>query len=308
MRSPRVRHCIVPAAGLGTRFVPATRVVPKELLPVLDRPVIQWGVEEAIAAGCDRIILVLGKHKAAVASHFNPDPLLEQHLRRRGQCSLLDGILDLQRRASFSYVHQPRPLGLGHAVLQAAALTAGHVVACALPDDISWGRISVLRQVLDAHAATGATVVALRKCPLEQVGRYGCAVVAESRGRLHRLTGMVEKPAPGSAPSNLAIMGRYVLTPGVMEALATTPPGAGGEIQLTDGIARAARAEPVWGLEIEGELLDIGTPQGWLSNVVRMAMADPTLRQAVREALAGTGPTLPEAAGRMTVSQAGSAV
>jgi UTP--glucose-1-phosphate uridylyltransferase len=281
-----IRHCVIPAAGLGTRFLPATKALPKELLPVLDRPVLQWGVEEAVAAGCTSMIVVTCRGKEVLAAHFDAAPELERELEARGKLAALATVRDAQRLASFSWVYQPQARGLGHAVLQAAPLVEGQTIACMLPDDLSWGARPVLAQLVEAHHRTQTSILALRRCPPEEIVRYGCAAVAESQGRLHRVTGLVEKPSADEAPSDLAVMGRYVLTPAVMAALRTTEPGAGGEIQLTDGIAGVLAAEEVWGLEFEGELLDVGTPQGWLRTVLRLAAGDATLGPVVREARA----------------------
>ena len=270
-----IRHCVIPAAGMGSRFLPATKALPKELLPVLDRPILQWGVEEAVAAGCDNMVVVTSRGKELMAQHFDAAPELERSLRERGKADALAAIDHTRELASFAWVYQAAPLGLGHAVLQAAPIVGDQTVACLLPDDLSFGAVPVLRQLVDAHAETGTTVLALMRCPADVIGRYGCAEIAESRGRMHRVTGMVEKPAPGTAPSDLAIMGRYVLTPAVMESLRRTVPGAGGEIQLTDGIAGALATEEIWGVEFDGELLDVGTPQGWLSTLLRVGRGHP---------------------------------
>lgn len=280
-----VRHCVIPAAGLGTRFLPATKALPKELLPVLDRPVLQWGVEEAVAAGCEHMVVVTGRGKELIAAHFDRAPELERALSARNKHADLAAVRAVQQLASFSYVYQPEPLGLGHAVLTAEPVVRGRTVACLLPDDLSWGPRPVLSQLVEAHREVGSTVLALMRVRPDQISRYGSAAVAESRGRLHRVVGVVEKPAPEEAPSLLAIMGRYVLTPAVFEALRSTPPGAGGEIQLTDGIAGALEDGPVWGLEFEGELLDVGTPEGWLRTLLRTAEDHPDFGPVVRQAL-----------------------
>jgi len=281
-----VRHCVIPAAGLGTRFLPATKALPKELLPVLDRPVLQWGVEEAAAAGIDHVVMVISRGKELLAAHFDAAPELERTLERRGKLKELEAARRPQQLATFSYVYQPEPLGLGHAVLQAKPVVQKNAFACLLPDDVSWGHDRpVLRQLVDAHRELGTPVLALMRVTPDQISRYGSVQVAESRGRLHRITGMVEKPRPDEAPSLLAIMGRYVLTPAVMEALEHTRPGAGGEIQLTDGIAGALGDGPIWGLEFEGELLDVGTPEGWIKTLVRTARDHPTFGPALQQAL-----------------------
>ena len=280
-----ISHCVIPAAGLGTRFLPMTKALPKELLPVLDKPVLQWAVEEAVSAGCKHMLVITSRGKELMAAHFDAAPEVEQVLERRGKLAELELVRAPQRMASFSWIFQSEPRGLGHAVLQAAPLVGDRVVACMLPDDLSWGPKPILRQLTDAYRALGTPILALMRVPRDVISRYGCATVAESAGRLHRVVGVVEKPAPEDAQSDLAIMGRYVLTPAVFEALATTRPGAGGEIQLTDGIAGALERGPVWGVEFEGELLDVGTPRGWLQTLVRTARDHPVFGPALREAL-----------------------
>ena len=283
-----LRHCVVPAAGLGTRFLPATKAVPKELLPVLDKPILQWGVEEAVTAGLDTMVVVLGRGKELIAAHFDRNPELNQALEARGKAEELRCVLEAERLANMVYVFQPEPLGLGHAVLCARPAIGDRPFACLLPDDLSWAERPVLAQLVDAFAETQSPILALMRVPRDRISRYGAAAVAESRGRLHRVVGMVEKPPPGAEPSDLAIMGRYVLTPAVFDALERTRPGAGGEIQLTDGIANTLEAGPVWGLEFDGELLDVGTPTGWLQTLVRTAQADPVFGPALRDALPST--------------------
>jgi UTP--glucose-1-phosphate uridylyltransferase len=280
-----VRHCVIPAAGLGTRFLPATKALPKELLPVLDRPVIQWGVEEASAAGIETVVMVISRGKELLAAHFDKAPELERTLEARGKHEGLSAIRHAERLAKFAYVYQPEPLGLGHAVLQARPVIQRQPFACLLPDDLSWADRPVLAQLVDAYKELQTPVLALMRVTPDQISRYGSVAVAESRGRLHRISGMVEKPRADEAPSLLAIMGRYVLTPAVMEALEHTRPGAGGEIQLTDGIAGALDDGPIWGLEFEGELLDVGTPEGWIRTLVRTAHDHPTFGPALRQAL-----------------------
>jgi UTP--glucose-1-phosphate uridylyltransferase len=280
-----VRHCVIPAAGLGTRFLPATKALPKELLPVLDRPVLQWGVEEARAAGIETVVMVISRGKELIAAHFDSAPELERTLQARGKQEGLDAIRHAQNLAKFAYVYQPEPLGLGHAVLQARPVVQDRPFACLLPDDLSWADRPVLAQLVDAYTQMRRPILALMRVPNDQISRYGSVAISESRGRLHRVTGMVEKPKPGEAPSDLAIMGRYVLTPAVMEALEHTRPGAGGEIQLTDGIAGALEDGPVWGLEFDGELLDVGTPEGWIRTLVRTARDHPTFGPALQQAL-----------------------
>lgn len=278
-----LRTCVIPAAGLGTRFLPATKALAKELLPVLDRPIIQWAAEEAVAAGARRLVLVLAEGKELVADHLRPDPGLERLLAERGKERELAAVRDAGRLAEISVVLQPEPRGLGDAVLCAAAEVGDEPFLCMLPDDLSLADHPILAQLVDAFRQTRSPVVALARKPGE-ISRYGCAEVAGSRGRLHRITGLVEKPRPEEAKSDLAVMGRYVLPAAIFDALRSTEPGALGEIQLTDGIAALLDHGEVFGLEFEGELLDVGTPKGWLATNFLLARRDPGLAALVRPA------------------------
>jgi UTP--glucose-1-phosphate uridylyltransferase len=280
-----LRHCVIPAAGLGTRFLPATKALPKELLPVLDRPVIQWGVEEAVAAGASEMVVVISDGKELIQQHFSVQPELEALLEKRGKLAELEAVRASDRLATFTWVRQDEPLGLGHAVLCAADAVGDSPFMCMLPDDLSHGPDPVLRQLVDAYREYGTPILALMRVSPDQISRYGCAAVAESHGRVHRLSAVVEKPEAADAPSDLAIMGRYVLTPDIFEALRSTEPGAGGEIQLTDGIAALLDGGIVHGVEFTGELLDVGTPAGWLATNARLALDDPTLAAALRAAM-----------------------
>ncbi len=280
-----LRHCVIPAAGLGTRFLPATKALPKELLPVLDRPVIQWGVEEAVAAGAAEMVVVISDGKELIQQHFTVQRGLEELLESRGKLEELEAVRATDHLADFTWVRQDRPLGLGHAVLCAAQAVGDRPFMCMLPDDLSHGPDPVLRQLVDAYQEYGTPVLALARVTPDQISRYGCAAVAESHGRVHRVSAVVEKPKADEAPSDFAIMGRYVLTPDIFEALRGTQPGAGGEIQLTDGIAALLEAGAVHGVEFTGELLDVGTPAGWLATNARLALDDPTLGAALRDAM-----------------------
>jgi UTP--glucose-1-phosphate uridylyltransferase len=280
-----LRHCVIPAAGLGTRFLPATKALPKELLPVLERPVIQWGVEEAVAAGASEMVVVISEGKELIQQHFTAQPELEALLLERGKLEELEAVRASDHLASFIWVRQDEPLGLGHAVLCAAEAVGDRPFLCLLPDDLSYGAVPVLRQLVDAHQEYRTPILALMRVSREQISRYGCAAIAESHGRVHRISAVVEKPEAENAPSDLAIMGRYVLTPDVFDALRATRPGAGGEIQLTDGIGALIDEGAVHGVEFTGELLDVGTPAGWLVTNVRLALDDPALAASLRAAL-----------------------
>lgn len=276
---------MIPAAGLGTRFLPATKELPKELLPVLDRPVIQWAVEEAVAAGADEMVLVLAEGKEALAAHLRPDPKLERILEQRGKLAERDAVRAAGSLAKVTIARQTEPRGLGDAVLCAAGAVGDQPFLCMLPDDLSVSRPPILAQLADAHERLGTTILALMRVKGGEISRYGCAEIGESNGRLHRVIGLVEKPPLAEAKSDLAVMGRYVLTPEIFPALRSTGPGALGEIQLTDGISALLDRGGVWGVEFEGEILDVGTPAGWLATNLRLARGDPAYRAALASLL-----------------------
>jgi len=280
-RAVDLRTCVIPAAGLGTRFLPATKALPKELLPVLDRPVIQWAAEEAVAAGAAEIVLVLAEGKDAVADHLRPDPRLEGLLEERHKFHELEAVRHASSLAEVTVVRQQNPNGLGDAVLCAAEAVGDRSFLCMLPDDLSHGGPPVLGQLRETFLETGTPVLALARKPGDDISRYGCADVAERNGRAHRVRGLVEKPRPEEAKSDLAVMGRYVLPPSIFDALRKTRPGALGEIQLTDALAALLDTGDMWGVEFEGELLDVGTPEGWLATNVRLGLQDARLSRAI---------------------------
>ena len=283
-----VRKAIFPAAGLGTRFLPVTKAQPKEMLPLVDKPTIQYGVEEAIASGIEQVIMVTGGGKRAIVDHFDRSVELEHYLEERGKSDLLrilGEVDDLSNQLDIMYIQQKEPLGLGHAVWTARRLVEGEPCAVLLADDVilaSRGEDPCLKQLIDAHRETGATVVAVRRFPRSEIGRYGVVVTRASHGRTHEVTDMVEKPEPGTEPSDLAILGRYILTPAVFAELDRAEPGSGKEIQLTDAIKRSLRSHPVVALEFEGEYYDTGTLPGYLRANLMLAMK----REGLREELA----------------------
>jgi UTP--glucose-1-phosphate uridylyltransferase len=281
-RRREVRRAIFPAAGLGTRFLPVTKAQPKEMLPLVDKPTIQYGVEEAIASGLEQVIMVIGGGKRAVVDHFDRSREIELYLEQRGKRDLLEilaGVDRLSDQLDILYVQQKDPLGLGHAVWTARRLVEGEPCAVLLADDVILGGPPCLRQLIEVHAQTGATVLAVRRVLPDQVSRYGVIDPESSRGRLHEVRDLVEKPQPGRAPSDLAILGRYVLTPEVFRALDRTEPGAGSEIQLTDGIRGALETGRVVALEFEGDYYDTGTIPGYLKANLAMALKRPDLRE-----------------------------
>jgi UTP--glucose-1-phosphate uridylyltransferase len=281
---PAIRKAIFPAAGLGTRFLPVTKAQPKEMLPLVDKPTIQYGVEEAIASGIEEVIMVTGGGKRAIVDHFDRSRELEHYLTERGKTDMLRilaEIDDLTSRVDITYIQQKEPLGLGHAVWTARRLVENDE-ACAvlLADDVILGDADpCLKQLIDAHRETGATVIAVRRFPRDQIGRYGVVATKRSKGRIHEVTDMVEKPQPGTEPSDLAILGRYVLTPAVFSALDRAEPGAGKEIQLTDAIKASMGSHPVVAVEFEGDYYDTGTVAGYLRANLMLAMKREGLRE-----------------------------
>jgi UTP--glucose-1-phosphate uridylyltransferase len=284
-----VRKAIFPAAGLGTRFLPVTKAQPKEMLPLVDKPTIQYGVEEAIASGIEQVIMVTGGGKRAIVDHFDRSLELEHYLRKRGRDDLLRILGEVDRLSDLvdiTYIQQKEPLGLGHAVWTARRLVEGEACAVLLADDVILGDGDpCLKQLIDAHRKTGATVLAVRRFPKSQIGRYGVVTTDGGSGPLHKVIDLVEKPKPGTEPSDLAILGRYILTPAVMAELDRAEPGAGTEIQLTDAIKRSVGAQPVVALEFEGDYYDTGTVPGYLRANLTLAMK----REGLREEL---GPLL----------------
>jgi UTP--glucose-1-phosphate uridylyltransferase len=282
---PAVRKAIITAAGLGTRFLPATKAMPKEMLPLVDKPAIQYGVEEAIASGIEQVIMVTGGGKRAIVDHFDRSLELEHYLRERGRTDLL-GILAevdaISHQVDINYIQQREPRGLGHAIWTARRLVGNEPCAALLPDDVILGAEPCLKQLMDAYQETGATVLAARRVPREQVSRYGIIATGSSRGPLHEVTDVVEKPAAEDAPSDLASLGRYVLLPSVFDELGRTEPGAGNEIQLIDAIRRTLGHSRVVALEFEGDYYDLGTVAGYLKANLALAMR----REGLREDLA----------------------
>ncbi|MFE7977378.1 UTP--glucose-1-phosphate uridylyltransferase GalU [Streptomyces shenzhenensis] len=271
--SPRpVRKAVVPAAGLGTRFLPATKATPKEMLPVVDKPAIQYVVEEAAAAGLHDVLMVTGRHKRAIEDHFDNAFELEQALATKGDTVRLDAVRDPARLADIHHIRQGDPLGLGHAVLCARRHVGDQPFAVLLGDDLIDPRETLLSRMLEVRDRYAGSVVALMAVDPAQLHRYGCAAV-EPTGEegVVRVTGLVEKPAPGAAPSSYAVIGRYVLDPAVFDVLERTEPGRGGEIQLTDALQELAAAGSVHGVVFDGLRYDTGDKADYLRTVVRLA-------------------------------------
>jgi len=272
---------VIPAAGFGTRMLPAAKAVPKELLPVLDRPVIQYVVEEAAEAGADDVLLITSRQKRAIEDHFDRNDQLEHRLRSAGRESLLASVAELAERVRIHCRRQAEPRGLGHAVLQAQQHVGREPFLCLLGDTIFSGEPAPARQLVEAHARLGTAVIALEQVAPEKVSRYGIVagdLVAEGTYKLRTL---VEKPSPDSAPSRLAIAARYVLTPGIFKHLRAAAPGAGGEIQLTDALRSLLAHEPIHGIVLAARRHDIGNPLDWLATNLIFAARDSAMRRAL---------------------------
>ncbi|HEX9635375.1 MAG TPA: UTP--glucose-1-phosphate uridylyltransferase GalU [Candidatus Limnocylindria bacterium] len=270
----RVRKAVLPAAGFGTRFLPATKAIPKEMMPLVDRPIIQYAVEEAVASGIEQIIIVIASGRSAIEDHFDANPTLERWLEERGDIEMLRAVRRITEVGTIAFVHQKEQLGLGHAVLMAKELVGDEPFAVLLSDDVMLnpGGAPVTRQLIEQHAAHRGSVVAVQRVPRQDVTRYGILRPVHEEGRLVEIGDLVEKPTVDEAPSDLAVLGRYVLTPKIFDMLETTQRGAGGEIQLTDAIRALIDEQPVFGYQFEGQRHDAGTRLGWLSAGVSMAL------------------------------------
>lgn len=277
----RVRKAVIPVAGLGTRFLPATKTVPKELLPIVDIPSIQYVVEEAVDSGIEEIIFVTGRGKDSIEDHFDEAPELEQILSERGQTETLKMLRRIAQMTEVVSVRQKRPLGLGHAVLCARDLVGNEPFAVLLADDLIDGDTPCVRQLLEIFEEKKESVIALMQVPQEEVHQYGVIKGTELRTRLYQVEATVEKPAAQDAPSRMAIIGRYILRPEIFSILTTLPPGRGGEIQLTDGLAQLVRERKVYGCEFVGERYDIGDKFGFVRATVAYALKRGDLRDRV---------------------------
>lgn len=278
----RVRTVVIPAAGLGTRILPATKAFPKELLPLVDRPIIQYGVEEAAAAGISRVVLVTSPGNNMTAAHFRPNPALEAILEKRGKTESLELVRNVAALAELTTVHQEQPLGLGHAVLMAGPAVGGEPFAVLLPDDVIDADPPALRRMVDLFAELGGPVLLVERVPRDAVNRYGIIDAAPLRPGVFEVRDLVEKPDPADAPSDLAIVGRYVLTPDLFPVLQRTGAGAGGEIQLTDGLRDLMARRPIFACELAGVRHDAGNRLGYLQAALYFALKRPDLGPALR--------------------------
>ncbi len=288
----KVRKAVFPAAGLGTRFLPATKASPKEMLPLVDKPIIQYGVEEALHSGIQNMIIVTGRGKSAIEDHFDVSFELEHTLESKGKKEMLAAVRSISDMIDVSYVRQKEALGLGHAVLRAKELVGNEPFAVVLADDVIDSEVPCLRQLLDVYEFYGASVLALMEVPKDQISNYG-VVDAEpvphngTKDRLFRIRNLVEKPKAEDAPSNLAIIGRYILTPEIFTSIEETGPGAIGEIQLTDGLRHLLRSRPIYGFRFDGQRYDAGDKLGFLKATVEFALKREDLGGKFRDYLKG---------------------
>jgi UTP--glucose-1-phosphate uridylyltransferase len=274
----KVRKAIIPAAGLGTRFLPATKAMPKEMLPIVDKPTIQYIVEEAVESGIEDIIIVTGKGKRAIEDHFDNSFELEQNLFEKGKLELLKEVQKSSKMVDIHYIRQKEPKGLGHAIWCARKFIGNEPFAVLLGDDIVRAEKPCLRQMIEQYDRYKASVIGVQPVSFEEVSRYGIVDGKEIHGRFYSVNNLVEKPKKEDAPSNLAILGRYILSPKIFEVLDNQKPGAGGEIQLTDAIAELNRYEAVYAYNFEGKRYDVGEKLGFIKTTVDMALEREDLR------------------------------
>jgi UTP--glucose-1-phosphate uridylyltransferase len=270
----RVRKAVLPAAGFGTRFLPATKAIPKEMIPLVDRPIIQYAVEEAVSSGIEQIIIVIASGRSAVEEHFDSAPALEGWLEERGDIEMLRAVRRISEIGTIAFVHQKEQLGLGHAVLMAKELVGDEPFAVLLSDDVMLnpGGKPVTEQLIEQHHSHRGSMIALQRVARDEVNRYGIVAPLHQEGRLVEIDDLVEKPSVGDAPSDLAVLGRYILSPRIFDKLETTQRGAGGEIQLTDAIRALSAEQPVFGYQFEGIRHDAGTRLGWLKANIAMSL------------------------------------
>ncbi len=278
----KVRKAIIPAAGLGTRFLPATKAMPKEMLPIVDKPTIQYIVEEAIASGIEDIIIVTGKDKRAIEDHFDSAPLLENTLERKEKFDLLAEVQS-SGKVEIHYIRQKAPLGLGHAVWTARKFIGDEPFAILLGDDIVQAEVPCLKQLMDQYDKTQSSVISIMDVAPEETDRYGIIDPYEQDGNLYKVKKFVEKPKLGTAPSNKAITGRYIFTPEIFTYLNEMEIGAGGEIQLTDAIEKLNQVQQVYAYEFEGQRFDVGEKLGFVTTTIEMALQRPDLRDGLIE-------------------------
>jgi UTP--glucose-1-phosphate uridylyltransferase len=281
----KITKAIFPAAGLGTRFLPATKASPKEMLPLVDKPLIQYVVEEAVASGIEEVVVITGRGKRAIEDHFDVAFELEEDLKAKGKHKLLSEVQRIANLVTFCYIRQKKALGLGHAVLTAKRVVGDEPFAVLLGDDIIDAKVPALKQMMEVYQRYPATILAIQKVPKAQTRNYGVIDGKRIEDGVYLVKDLVEKPAPSEAPSNLAIIGRYILTPGIFAALELTKPGKGGEIQLTDGLRLLMKKEPIYAYEFEGKRHDAGDKLGFLKATVEFGLKNREFGAAFRSFL-----------------------
>ncbi len=267
-----ITKAVFPAAGLGTRFLPATKASPKEMMPLVDKPLIQYVVEEAVSSGIEEVVVITGRGKRAIEDHFDVAFELEEDLKAKGKHKLLSEVQRIANLVTFCYIRQKKALGLGHAVLTAKRIVGDEAFAVLLGDDIIDSEVPALRQMMDVYARYPATILAIQKVPKAQTQNYGIIAAKKIEDGVYLVSDLVEKPSPSEAPSNLAIIGRYILTPEIFGALEQTKPGKGGEIQLTDGLRLLMQKQPIYAYEFDGVRHDAGDKLGFLKATVQFGL------------------------------------
>lgn len=268
----KIRKAIIPAAGLGTRFLPATKAQPKEMFPIVDKPTIQYIVEEAIQSGIEDILIITGRNKRAIEDHFDKSVELELELKKKNKESLLNLVEDISNMVNIHYIRQKEPKGLGHAIYCAKSFVGNEPFAVLLGDDIVDSEVPVLKQMIDQYERYNCSIIGVQEVPYEDVDKYGIVDAAIIEDRLYKVKDLVEKPKKEKAPSNIAILGRYIITPRIFEILENTPPGAGGEIQLTDALKTLLNYEAIYAYNFIGKRYDVGDKLGYLMATVEYAL------------------------------------
>lgn len=275
----RVRKAIIPAAGLGTRFLPATKAQAKEMLPIVDKPTLQYIIEEAVESGIEEILIITGRNKKSIEDHFDVSVELELELEKKGKDDLLEEVRKISEMANIYYIRQKEPKGLGHAVSCAKSFIGNEPFAVLLGDDIVYAQKPCLKQMIEAYDEYKTSILGVQEVPKEDVSKYGIVKGKHIEGRVYKVKDLVEKPAPGEAPSNIAILGRYIINPAIFEILENTKPGKGGEIQLTDALKELAKMEAMYAYNFEGRRYDVGDKQGFLEANIEYALRREDLKK-----------------------------
>ncbi|HHW57021.1 MAG TPA: UTP--glucose-1-phosphate uridylyltransferase GalU [Clostridia bacterium] len=288
----KIKKAIIPAAGLGTRFLPVTKAQPKEMLPIVDKPTIQYIVEEAVQSGIEDILIITGRNKRAIEDHFDKSIELELELKKKNQESLLSLVEDISNMVNIHYIRQKEPKGLGHAIYCAKSFVGNEPFAVLLGDDVVDAEVPVLKQMIDQYERYNCTIIGVQEVPKEEVHKYGIVSGTFIENRLYKVNDLVEKPKKEEAPSNIAILGRYIITPRIFEILENTPPGAGGEIQLTDALKTLLNYEAIYAYNFIGKRYDVGDKLGYLMATVEYALKREDLREPFKRYLLNVADSL----------------